>query len=203
MTATNISLYLASGSQIRRALLEESGLSFYTKPVDLDEEAVKEKCMAAGFSLAETALELARRKALLAAHYSPAGSYIIGADQILDLDGEIFSKPRNMKEARDHLIKLRGKTHFLHTAVVLYQGKKKIWEHIEKPKLKMRRFTDNFLDTYLDVEKEKILSSVGAYRLEGPGIQLFSSIEGHYDSILGLPRMGLFEVLRKEKILIS
>ncbi|EHH67691.1 septum formation associated protein (Maf-like protein) [Gluconobacter morbifer G707] len=184
-------------------LLENSGLSVICRPVDLDEESLRLQCQDQGRSLAETAIALADAKADLASRVAGPGKLIVAADQILDLEGEAFAKPRSFQEARRHLLRLRNRTHTLQSAVVLYRGKEKLWAHVASPVLTMRNFSDGFLDAYLAREGEEILSCVGAYRLEGLGIQLFSEIHGTHDAILGLPVLPLLDVLRKIKVLES
>lgn len=203
MTLLNNSIILASGSSARRVLLEESGLLIEVRPVDLDEEALRQHCERDGKSLGDTALALADAKARLAANVSTENSLIIAADQILDLDGTAFAKPQNLDEAKTHLKCLRNRTHTLQTAVVLYRGTQKIWETLATPQMTMRPFSDEFLEVYLKEEGNRILSCVGAYRLEGLGIQLFSKISGDQDAILGLPRLSLLEKLRQENVILA
>ncbi|MBS1030746.1 Maf family protein [Gluconobacter cerinus] len=203
MTLLNNSIILASGSSARRVLLEESGLIIQVRPVDLDEEALRQQCESEGKSLGDTALALADAKARLAADVSSDTSLIIAADQILDLDGTAFAKPQDINEAKTHLKCLRNRTHTLQTAVVLYRGTQKIWETLATPQMTMRPFSDEFLDLYLKEEGDRILSCVGAYRLEGLGIQLFSKILGDQDAILGLPRLSLLEKLRQENVILA
>ncbi|WP_317215419.1 Maf family protein [Gluconobacter sp. GP1] len=203
MTLLNNSIILASGSSARRVLLEESGLIIQVRPVDLDEEALRQQCESERKSLGDTALALADAKARLAADVSPDTSLIIAADQILDLDGTAFAKPQDLSEAKTHLKYLRNRTHILQTAVVLYRGTQKIWETLATPQMTMRPFSDEFLEFYLEEEGDRILSCVGAYRLEGLGIQLFSKILGDQDAILGLPRLSLLEKLRQENVILA
>ena len=203
MTLLSTSLILASGSLARRVLLEESGLTIRVCPVDLDEEALRQDLTGKGHSLGQIALALAEAKALKAAHQAAETDLIIAADQILDMGGKAFAKPQTLSDARDHLKFLRGKTHKLQTAVVLYRGGQKLWENLAVPELTMRPFSDDFLEAYLASEGERLLACVGAYRLEGPGMQLFSAILGEHDAILGLPRLSLFEALRAQNALLT
>ena len=121
---------------------------------------------------------------------------IIGCDQILVCDDAWFDKPADLATARLHLQRLRGRPHVLHTATVVIRDGDQIWHHLAAPRLVMRAFSDAFLDAYLAMEGESLLSSVGAYRLEGPGIQLFAQIEGEHSAILGLPLLPLLGFLR-------
>ncbi|MBR0559880.1 Maf family protein [Neokomagataea anthophila] len=196
------SLILASGSSARRALLEASGVAHRCHPVALDEERVRLACQARGETLRETALVLAEEKARLACAQLPAGTLVIGADQILDLDGEAFAKPTSLSEVRTQLERLRGKTHILQTAVVLMRDGRRVWHEVAAPRLTMRAFSDAFLDAYIAQEGDALFSCVGAYRLEGLGVQLFAVLDGAHDAVLGLPRLGLMEALRQEGVLL-
>jgi len=193
---------LASASITRRAILEASGVSFITDPAAVDEAGIKAAMAADGARAEDCALELARLKA---ARLSPrhAGRLVIGADQILDLEGVWFDKPENRDRARETLTALRGKTHGLATAACIFRDGTRIWHHIETPRLTMRNFTDAFLDRYLDTAGDEILASVGAYRLEGTGVQLFSRIEGSYFTILGLPLLALLDFLRANGVVME
>ncbi|MBS1097172.1 Maf family protein [Gluconobacter sphaericus] len=202
MTSFSTSLILASGSSARRTLLENAGLVVQTRPVDLDEETLRQSCEEQGHTLSQTAIALADAKANLATQDMGFDEFTVAADQILDLDGVAFAKPGSVVEAAEHLRRLRGRTHVLRTAVVLYKGGEKIWEHLASPRLTMRNFSEDFLKVYLEREGLAILSCVGAYRLEGPGIQLFSAVEGAQDAVMGLPLLPLLEELRELKVLV-
>lgn len=203
MTTLSTSLILASGSLARRVLLEESGLTLHLRPVDVNEEDLRKTCEAEGKSLGQTAMILADAKALKAADAGLETDFIIAADQILDLDGIAFAKPKTLEEAKHHLRALRGRTHRLQTAVVLYRGMQKIWENLAVPELTMREFSEVFLETYLEQEGEALLGCVGAYRLEGLGVQLFSRIVGDHDAVLGLQRLPLLQALRAQNIILT
>lgn len=203
MTTLSTSLILASGSLARRVLLEESGLTLHLRPVDVNEEDLRKTCEAEGKSLGQTAMILADAKALKAAEAGLETDLIIAADQILDLDGTAFAKPKTLEEAKHHLRALRGRTHRLQTAVVLYRGMQKIWENLAVPELTMREFSEVFLETYLEQEGEALLGCVGAYRLEGPGVQLFSGIVGDHDAVLGLQRLPLLQALRAQNVILT
>lgn len=203
MTTLSTSLILASGSLARRVLLEESGLTLHLRPVDVNEEDLRKTCEAEGKSLGQTAMILADAKALKAAEAGLETDLIIAADQILDLDGTAFAKPKTLEEAKHHLRALRGRTHRLQTAVVLYRGMQKVWENLAVPELTMREFSEVFLETYLEQEGEALLGCVGAYRLEGPGVQLFSGIVGDHDAVLGLQRLPLLQALRAQNVILT
>lgn len=188
-------LILASASTIRRDILVNAGIEVAVDPAHVDEHEIKRSMAADGAGADDVALTLSRLKAqrISARH---AGALVIGADQILDLQGQWFDKPVDMDHARSHLLVLRGRTHKLMTAASIFRDGEQIWHHVETPELTMRDFSDAFLDDYLNRVGRSVLSSVGAYRLEGVGAQLFSRIDGHYFTILGLPLLALLDFLR-------
>lgn len=149
---------------------------------------------------ATTATELALAKAKLVSVRHP-GRLIIGADQILDLDGAWFDKPEDMAEAVDHLKRLAGRTHCLVSAVCVVRDNEPLWDHVETARLTMRPLSLNFLQRYLAEAGPEILESVGAYRLEGRGAQLFSRIDGNHFAILGLPLLPLLDILRRQGVI--
>ncbi len=189
-------MILASQSAARAALLRAAGLVFEQRPARIDEAAVKESLRESGPD--ECALTLAGLKA---ARIRSDDDLVIGADQVLVCGDDWFDKPADLDAARAQLLRLRGRTHTLVTAVVCHRGGSEIWRHVARPTLRMRPFSDGFLEHYLATEGEAILSSVGAYRLEGLGIQLFDTIEGDYAAILGLPMLALLGFLRQHGIL--
>ncbi len=194
-------LILASASKARRAVLEGAGLRFETRVAGVDEAAIKEAAQAEGISPDEAALILADAKAERVAAHAP-DALVIGADQLLVCDGAWFDKPPDMTAARGHLQRLRAREHELVTALVCHRGGQRIWQHVAKPRLAMRDFSDAFLDAYLAAEGEALLSSVGAYRLEGHGAQLFDRIEGDQPAILGMPLLPLLGFLREHRVLL-
>lgn len=204
LQASSTPLVLASGSAARRLLLAGAGLSFEVRTADIDEEACKQEGQARGDAIGQVALRLATAKALAAARETadPA-TLVIGADQMLECDGQWFDKPRSEDEARQQLRRLRGQTHHLHSAVVLARGGSVLWQHVARPALTMRTFSEAFLEAYLVADGEACLSCVGAYRLEGPGAHLFERIEGSHDAILGLPLFPLLHALRDLGILMK
>jgi septum formation protein len=195
-------LILASASKARRAVLEGAGLRFETRIAGVDEAAIKEAAQAEGISPDEAALILADAKAERVAARAP-DALVIGADQLLVCDGAWFDKPPDMAAARAHLQRLRGRRHELVTALVVHRGGRRIWQHMAKPRLTMRDFSDAFLEAYLAAEGEVLLSSVGAYRLEGHGAQLFDRIEGDQPAILGLPLLPLLGFFRQHGVLLA
>lgn len=193
---------LASGSRARAQVLAAAGVSFEIAIAGVDETAVKAGLLAQGAGPREVADALAELKAVRVSRKHP-GALVIGADQTLDLAGALFDKAETLAEARERLSTLRGKTHKLHSAVVAAIDGQAIWREVPAAKLTMRPFTDAFLDAFLARGGEGLLGSVGCYRLEDDGVQLFSRIDGDYFTILGLPLMGLLDLLRRHGALQS
>ncbi len=180
----------------RRRLLGAAGIDAAVDPAALDEAEIRRAFRAEGSDALACAAALAEGKALKVSRRHP-GALVIGADQILDCDGVWFEKPADIGAARDHLWALRGKRHMLATAVaVAVDGRVVCSRRHHSPRLTMRRFSDAFLEEYLATAGEAVLSSVGAYQLEGPGVQLFAAVDGDYFSILGLPLLPLLAFLR-------
>lgn len=190
-----MSLILASKSAARRAVLDGAGVRYEARVAGVDEDAVKTSLLAEGAGPREIADALAELKAIRVSAGRP--DFVIGSDQTLDLDGQLYDKAESVDAARERLKLLRGRTHKLHSAVVVAKEGTPIWREIVTASLTMRDFSDAFLEEYLAQEGEHALGSVGCYRLEGLGAQLFSKIEGDYFAILGLPLMGLLDLLRR------
>ena len=195
-------LVLASGSATRAALLEHAGIVAEILVPEVDEASIKRRCRADGCAPEATALALASAKAIGVAPLRP-GALIIGADQIMICGDRWFDKPTNRGDARAHLQALRGRAHVLHSAVCLVRDGKQVWQHVAQPVMTMRNFSDQFLEAYLALEGDRLLSSVGAYRLEGLGINLFERIEGEHEAILGMPMLALLECLRSLGLMLS
>jgi septum formation protein len=189
-------IVLASTSPTRRTLLRQAGLQFKTARPPVNEDTITAKLKKAGATAEQVALNLAEGKAMSVGQIVP-GAYVIGADQMLECEGKWYDKPNDAKAARAQLESLRGKTHRLVTAVVITYEGNVIWSHTEVAQLTMRKFTDRFLDLYLESQPEDSLVTVGGYQLEGLGAQLFDKIEGDYFSILGLPLLPLLTALRQ------
>lgn len=188
---------LATASQSRRALLAGAGVTFDAISSDIDESVIKQASAEAGENVAATAQALADAKAAFVAAKRPE-ALTIGADQMLELNGQWFDKPVNMAAARAQLLQLKGETHTLHSALSLWRGDQRLWGHVEPARLRMRSFSNEFLAAYLDDVGEDALKSVGGYFLEGLGAQLFDQIDGDYFTILGLPMTPLLAALRRE-----
>jgi septum formation protein len=193
-----IPLTLASKSPARAALLANAGLSFDTAAPGVDEEAAKAAMLADGTGPREIADALAELKAIRVSRRREG--LVIGADQTLDLEGTLVDKAATLDEARARLVSLRGRPHVLHSAVVVARDGQPIWREVKSARLTMRAFSDAFLDGYMAREGEHLLGSVGCYRLEGEGVQLFERIDGDYFTILGLPMLGLLDLLRRYQV---
>ncbi|MBL8895756.1 MAG: septum formation protein Maf [Rhizobiales bacterium] len=193
-------LILASGSAIRAQLLARAGLSFSILRPPVEETVLKAEFREA--SPSSLAASLAEAKAFAVSQSHP-DALVIGADQVLNFAGQSQDKPSSLADARSQLLRFRGKTHALETAVCCCRADKVLWSHAEHAGLTMRDFSDSFLDAYLESLGENALTSVGGYKLEERGIQLFSKIEGDYFGILGLPLLPLLGFLRSEGLIAS
>jgi septum formation protein len=195
---------LASGSAIRRQLLASAGVLFSVEPAAVDEGDIRAQVLGESDCVEASDLAgiLARAKAEAVSQLRP-DALVIGADQVLALGARLFEKPANLTEARDTLDRLRGRTHTLHSAVTLAERGQVVWGDVQVATLTMRRFSDAFLDQYIARTGERICSSVGAYQLEGMGLQLFEAIEGDYFTILGLPMLPLLAELRQRGVVLA
>jgi septum formation protein len=199
-------LILASASASRAAMLQAAGVEFLAEPAGIDESAIKREYQRtidgpSAASIAQacaTELALAKARAVAARH---PDSIVIGADQILVAGDEWFDKPADLAEAAAQLRRLSGRTHLLLTAACAVRDETCLWTVAAAPKLTMRRFGEAFFAEYIAAEGEAVLGSVGAYRLEGRGVQLFERIEGDYFAILGLPLIELLGFLREHDLL--
>lgn len=189
-------LVLASASPTRAALLENAGLPVRCDPAHVDEAAVKESLQAEGAGAREVAETLAELKALKVSRRH-AGALVIGADQTLELNGIWFDKPADRDHARAHLTAFSGKTHRLNSAVAVVRDGEVLWHANDAAELSVRPLDAPFIERYLDAVGDDALGSVGAYRLEGIGAQLFTAVRGDYFTVLGLPLLPLLEFLRQ------
>ncbi|SMF34281.1 septum formation protein [Xaviernesmea oryzae] len=187
-------LVLASSSPFRRMLMENAGLTFESRAADIDERKIEAGLE--GASPDEVALSLAKAKALDVGSHFP-GALVIGSDQTMSLGSRVYHKTKSLAEAKESLLSLSGKTHRLNSAIALARNNEIVWEHVAHADLTVRTLSESFVDRYLSRVGEKAFGSVGAYQLEGEGIQLFSRIEGDYFTILGLPMLPLLEKLRE------
>ena len=190
-----MSIVLASGSAIRRQILTDAGINFEVETRTVDEDALKGALLADHVPPRDIADALAEAKALAVSRRRDA-DFVIGADQILVLDGQMYDKPGSRDEARERLRLLRGKTHQLLGATVVCEAGRPVWRNLARTKLTMRAFSDAFLEDYLDREGELVTKSVGAYRFEGLGAQLFTEVDGDFFAILGLDLLPLLAYLR-------
>lgn len=188
-------LVLASSSPFRRTLMNNAGLTFEAQAAEIDERAIEARFHQQGAGPQEVAQALARAKALdVSRHHR--GAFVIGSDQTMSLGEQVYHKPANLDEARETLRSFSGQTHQLNSGVVIVRDGVSLWEDVVMAKLTARRLSESFIDGYLARVGDKALTSVGAYQLEGEGIQLFSHIDGDYFTILGLPMLPLLQALR-------
>ena len=190
-------IVLASGSAARAAMLEQAGLRFIREPAPVDEGAVKLKLQREGAAPDAVAGTLAELKAQHVSRGHP-GSFVIGADQMLECEGVLFDKPADTAAATAHLVALRGRTHHLITAAVVVRDGTPLWRCTGRASLAMRAVSDEFIAAYLSAMAGRALASVGAYQLEGLGAQLFDRVEGDFFTILGLPLLPLLGFLRQQ-----
>lgn len=192
-------LILASGSAIRAEILTGAGLPFEQIVKPVDEAAIKAAMLEAGSPLPDIADALAEAKAVRVSRQEEG--LVIGADQIMVMDGELFDKPTSVPAARARLLDMRGKEHQLIGAVVIAEGGEPVWRHLARTRLWVRQFSEDFLDEYIALEGERLTKSVGAYRFEGPGAQLFERVEGDFFSILGLSLLPVLDYLRTRGVI--
>ncbi|HJZ44242.1 MAG TPA: Maf family nucleotide pyrophosphatase [Hyphomicrobiaceae bacterium] len=198
-------LVLASTSTFRRRMLEAAGVTFRVVPPEVDEAAIKQRLVSASAKPVPppaVAEALARAKAEAVSTRLPE-ALVMGADQVLALGDELLGKPKDLSDARRQLERLRGKTHNLFSAAALAQGGKCLWAHVDTATLAMRPFSDRFLERYLAEQGESLCRMVGAYEIEGRGIQLFERVEGDTFAIVGLPLLPLLAELRARGAIAS
>jgi septum formation protein len=193
-------LVLASKSAARRAMLENAGVAFEVRVAGVDEDAIKAR--SGDLDAAALAVRLAEAKALAVSRDDEA-AWVLGSDQTLAFDGGLISKAATLEAARDRLKSMRGKTHNLHSGAALAVKGQVVWSGVDTVQMRMRDFSDAFLDAYLAAEGEVLLTCVGSYRLEGLGSQLFEAVDGDYFTVLGLPLWPVLAELRRAGVLAA
>lgn len=192
-------LILSSKSRARRMVLENAGVPFDWCDAGVDEDKIKRESLSEGVTPDKLALSLACAKAV--APNVSQDRLVLGCDQVLALEDRLFDKPADLNAARDHLRAFSGQVHQLISAVCLAEQGTVTWSHVSIANMHVRQLSDEFIETYLNAEGDRVLTSVGAYLLEGRGAQLFEQIDGDYFTVLGLPLLPLLEELRKRGIL--
>ena len=187
-------IVLASKSKVRKNILEKNGIECIVKPAGVDEDLVKESLLKEGSSPEIISKNLAELKANKISQ-KLNGEIVLGADSVIDLEGEIISKPTSRKEALEILLKLNGKRHYLISSVCISKNGHMIWNHSDKATLTMKKLSIEELKKYLNKIKDEALYSYNVYQIEGEGRALFSSIEGDEDTIMGLPVKKIKEYL--------
>lgn len=187
-------ILLASGSAIRAQLLQQAAVPFEVSIARVDEEAIKASLLAEAASPRDIADALAEAKARKVSSKNP-GQLVLGCDQVLDLEGQLLSKPKSPEDALAQLGQMRGKRHMLLSAAVIYRDGEAIWRHVGQVRLRMHMCSDAYLTAYVARNWDSIQHAVGAYKLEEEGVRLFSNIEGSYFNVLGLPLVELLNYL--------
>jgi len=192
-------IILASQSQIRKKILEENGFKISTEISLVDEEEIKRSMQANKASCVAISKSLAEHKANRISSKFPQ-SFVLGADQVLDLEGECISKPKNTEEANITLKKLNGKTHKLHSAVCVSKNGSMVWHHHETSTLQMKRLTEDEITNYLNLMSLKTMKQYGVYQIESHGKNLFEKIDGDLNSILGMPVAAVINYFKQQNL---
>ena len=195
-------LILASGSDARAEILRRAGVAINVVPAGIDEDAIKVGLQAEGASSRDIADALAEAKARKVAAKHPE-ELVLGADQVLEFDGRILSKPATRSDAVRQLVSMRGADHKLHSAAVIYEGARPVWRHVGLARLNMATRSDAWIANYVDRKWDQVRHSVGAYRIEDEGIRLFSRIDGDHFVVLGLPLLEVLSYLTMRGTLAS
>lgn len=191
-------LILASASPIRRKILEDVGLEFDVVPANIDEESEKD----AEKGLEMISKRLAEAKALAVSRQRP-GDWVIGSDSVVGVDGVLFNKPASREEAAEHLRSFSGKKMLLTSGVALARDGAIDWSHFGRAELEVRDLSEEFIQSYLDAEWPEVGNTVGVFRMEGRGAQLFETIAGGHYTILGMPLLPLLKRLRNKGLMQS
>ncbi|HKR17527.1 Maf family protein [Rhizorhapis sp.] len=196
-------IVLASESSSRRAMLAAAGVPHEAMAPGVDEDAAKAALRAEGIDTRGLADALAELKSMRLSRRIP-GALVLGCDQTLSLEsGEMIDKAQSREEAAVILRQLSGKVHYLHSAAVVSLGGEPVWRHLERVRMTVRPLSERFIEQYLEAEWEHVCWCVGCYRIEGPGVQLFSRVEGSQFAIQGLPLLPLLDYLRTRGVLAS
>jgi septum formation protein len=198
-----MTLVLASQSASRRAMLDAAGVPHEAVAAQVDEAAAKDSLIAAGISARDLSDALAELKALKVSRLAP-GALVLGCDSVVALDdGSLLDKPVSREDAADHLRRMSGRHHDLYSAAVIAEQGHAVWRHVDRARMHVRRLSEEFIAAYVDREWPAIGGCVGCYRMEGPGVQLFSRVEGSHFTILGMPLLPLLDYLRVRSVLTS
>ena len=190
-----MTLVLASQSASRKAMLEAAGVPFEARAADVDEGAIKRELI--GVPPADIAMILAEAKAVAVSVAAP-GRLVLGGDSLVEVCGRIFDKPVSRENAAEHLAFFSGNEMRLHSAAVLMRDNACVWRHVECARLKVRRLSDSFIQSYIHREWPAVSGCVGVFRMEALGVQLFESVEGSHFTVLGMPLLALLGALRAE-----
>ena len=202
LQAAEPKLVLASASRARAAMLESAGLAFESRPAPVDEESLRAALFAEGVAQADAATALAELKARHVAERLAGDVIVIGADQLLELDGQWLEKAADVATARERLQALAGRSHRVASAVVAYRGGSRVWHHSAAAEVTMRPLSAACIEGYLGAAGDAALRSVGTYELEGVGVQLISAVRGDHFTVLGLPLLPLLQFLRDQGVLL-
>ena len=191
-------IILASKSEVRKKILIENGISCDVEPSKVDENVIKESLLKEGATPEIISKSLAELKANKISNKNPA-ELVLGADSVIDLDGEIISKPKSREEAFNILKKMNGKSHFLISSVCISQNGNMIWNYTDQAELVMKEFSDKELGDYLAKISDQNLYAYNVYQIEGEGKKLFSKIKGDKNTIMGLPITKIKTYLQEHK----
>jgi septum formation protein len=187
-------IILASKSEVRKDILDKNNIECVVEPSNVDEDPVKESLLKEQASSEIISKNLAELKANKVS-MKKTDEIVLGADSVIDLEGELISKPASRKEAKEILKKLNGKSHYLISSVCISKNGSMIWNYTDKAKLTMKNFSDDELENYLSKISDKTLYAYNVYQIEGEGRKLFRSIEGDEDTVMGLPIKKIKEYL--------
>lgn len=196
----SVPLILASGSSIRAQMLQQAAVEFTVQVARVDEESVKRALLAEEAPPRDIADALAELKARKISDKNP-GAMVLGCDQVLDFDGQLLSKPETAEDALAQLLAMRGKRHMLLSAAVIYRDGQPIWRHVGQVRLRMKMSSDAYLKGYVTRNWDSIRHAVGAYKLEEEGVRLFSTIDGDYFNVLGMPLIELLNYLALQGVI--